>query len=203
MALDLLYSWILAPLEHCRRGLLTDDVAASFLQFLMSPDDAADSRRSIKRPPLITSVSAPLLEQRLCSPTKKAIQSPFQYCKSPSTNASMLLAPQAPMLPFSPEPSLPTPWRRIPDCVRRRQGRQMRLCFPASATGTLGSHKAAFAWCGGGERRAFLHAECNVLAAGRPTPGCFRALHALQASNNQRKHVKLHALPIATHSSRN
>jgi hypothetical protein len=92
MALDLLYSWILAQLEHCRRGLLTDDVAASFLQFLMSPDDAADSRRSIiKRPPLVTSISAPLPEQRLCSPTKKAIQSPFQYCKSSSTNASMLL----------------------------------------------------------------------------------------------------------------
>ena len=101
MALDLLYSWILAQREHCRRGLLTDDVAASFLQFLMSPDDA-DTKRSIKRPPLITSVSAPLLDQRAySSPTKKSTQLPFQYCKSPSTNASFFLpSTNAPMLSF-------------------------------------------------------------------------------------------------------
>lgn len=79
MALDLLESWIL---EHCRRGLLTDDVAASFSHFLMSPDDAPSTKRMIEGSPLVASISTPLPDQqRLCSPTKKAIQQPFRYCE--------------------------------------------------------------------------------------------------------------------------
>ena len=48
------------------------------------------------------------------------------------------------------------------------------------------------------EWRAFLNAACNVLAADRPTPGCFSVSFATLSpkalQNSRRKHVKLHPL---------
>ena len=135
----------------------------------MSPDDAASTKRMIEGPPLLASISVPLSDQqRLCSPSKKAVQQPFRYCEFSSRlpmHSPVSLSYTKPLFP-PPEPSLPSPWRK--DCTRQRR-QMMRLCSSASATGTLACHRATFVCGSPCEWRAFLHAACNVLAADRPS----------------------------------
>ena len=166
--------------SHCRRGLLTDDVAASFSHFLMSPDDAQSTKRMIEGPPLVANISVPLPDQqRLRSPTKKATQQPFRYCESSSCQPMhqySLSLPHQSSLPLPPEPSLPSPWRKaMKDCTRQRRTANdeallFRICFCHRQ-----SRLPQGCVCGVALQpwRAFLHAACNVLAADRPTPGCF------------------------------
>ena len=160
MALDLMESWIH---EYCRRGLLTDDVAASFSHFLMSPDNAQSTKRMIEGAPLVATISTPLPDQqRLCSPAKKTIQQPFRYCELSSPPPIMLppiLLPRSSLFP--PEPSLPSPWREGGFCTRQKR-QMMRPCSSASATGALASHRAAFVVCfsKSGARFCMLRATC-------------------------------------------